>query len=82
MFDRVILLAEGRTIYDGRPQEVRKYFTSQPFSLYVPPFCNLADKLISVASNPRKCFAPEDLIDPATGEETCPLLALEAHCRA
>ena len=25
-FDRVIVLSEGRTIYNGRPADVRKYF--------------------------------------------------------
>lgn len=59
MFDRVILLSEGRTIYNGRPQDVRKYFTQQPFSMEIGRYTNPADKLLTVACCPRKCMAPE-----------------------
>ena len=56
-FDRVIVLSEGRTIYHGKPEDVRKYFSKRDQSTGLPlvgSYCNPADKLISIASHPRK----------------------------
>jgi len=55
-FDRVILLSEGRTIYNGSPKEIRKYFQSPPFNFTIGLYCNPADKLITIAAYPRKCL--------------------------
>ena len=51
-FDRVILLSEGYTIYNGPPSLVQKYF--QGFGLKMNRFVNPADKLSRIASEPKK----------------------------
>ena len=85
-FDRVIVLAEGRTIYSGRPEDVRKYFDGRDQSTGQPligQFCNPADKLISIASFPRKAVpgAMQKKDEDSTKEEVAPLLVLEQRCR-
>jgi len=57
MFDRVIVLSEGRTIFNGKPQDVRNYFATEPFQMVIGLYCNPADKLLTLASYPRKCIA-------------------------
>ena len=77
MFDRVILLSEGRTIYNGRPEDVRTYFEQDPFKLVMGLYSNPADKLLTLAACPRKCISSEkEKID-----ETIPLITLENHAR-
>ena len=51
MFDRVILLSEGYTIYSGPPAKVKSYF--QKFGLSMSRYQNPADKLSQIASEPR-----------------------------
>ena len=77
-FDRVILLSEGRTIYNGCPSEARYFFQSRPFHLEMGLFSNPADKLLTAAYHPRKCVAAD-----ATPEEklTVPLLLMESKAR-
>ena len=59
MFDKVVLLSEGHMVYYGRPADVRSYFDR--YGLVMGLYSNPADKLITVATNPRKCIttAPE-----------------------
>lgn len=50
MFDRVILLSEGHTIYNGPPEKVEQHFKQWGFVM--PVFANPADKLINIATAP------------------------------
>ena len=54
MFDRVIVLSEGYTIYNGPPAEVFNFFT--PLGLTIAKYTNPADKLSIIASAPRKAL--------------------------
>ena len=51
MFDRVILLSEGYTIYNGPPSGVKDYFTN--LGLRMGRFSNPADKMSSIAAVPQ-----------------------------
>jgi len=51
LFDRVILLSEGYTIYNGPPAGVKDYFSS--FGLQMSRYVNPADKLSIIAASPR-----------------------------
>ena len=51
-FDRVILLSEGFTIYNGSPLEVQSFFGQ--FGFKMPKYANPADKLSTIASEPWK----------------------------
>ena len=55
-FDRVIVLSEGRTIYHGAPDEIRTYFESKPFNFTMGLYCNPADKLLTIATHPKRCI--------------------------
>ena len=50
-FDRIILLSEGYTIYNGPPKYVKDYFTQ--FGLKMGRFSNPADKLSNIAAEPK-----------------------------
>jgi ABC-type multidrug transport system ATPase subunit len=50
LFDRVILLSEGFTIYSGPPDKVAAFFSNWGFNM--PKFSNPADKLSKIASAP------------------------------
>ena len=76
MFDRVILLSEGRTIYNGRPQDVRSYFEQEPFNMMMGIYANPADKLLTLASCPRRCISEQECKDKPE-----PLIVLENHAR-
>jgi len=65
----VILLSEGYTIYNGPPSEVKAYF--EQFGLKMNRFCNPADKLSSIASEPR-----------LTLDERTTIVALSDACSA
>lgn len=52
LFDRVILLSEGFTIYNGPPGQVKNYFES--YGLKMGRYSNPADKLSMIAAEPRK----------------------------
>ena len=52
MFDRIILMSEGYMIYNGPPREAGDFFSQ--FGLVLKQNCNPADKLLSIASNPRR----------------------------
>ena len=51
LFDRVILLSEGHTIYNGPPSQVKPYF--EQFGLLMGKNFNPADKLSIIAAMPR-----------------------------
>ena len=51
-FDRIILMSEGRMIYNGPPKEAGNFFSQ--FGLVLKKNCNPADKLCSIACNPRR----------------------------
>ena len=51
LFDRIIVLSEGYTIYNGPPMEVKSYFSQ--FGLQMANYSNPADKLSIIASVPR-----------------------------
>lgn len=50
LFDRVILLSEGYTIYNDSPAKIANYFL--PYGLNMSRFANPADKLSIIASVP------------------------------
>ena len=52
MFDRIILMSEGHQIYNGPPRKAEKFFNQ--FGLVLKNNCNPADKLCSIACNPRR----------------------------
>jgi len=54
MFDRIILLSEGYTIFNGNPKDVQDHFTR--FGLQMGQFENPADKLSKIASDPQSCM--------------------------
>lgn len=56
VFDRVILLSEGYTLYNGPPKQVQTYFAQ--FGLKMTQFSNPADKLSIIASTPRSVLNP------------------------
>ena len=60
MFDKVIVLSEGYTIYQGPPQKVKQYF--EQFGLQMGRFMNPADKLSIIASEPFSLLTKESTI--------------------
>ena len=58
-FDRVILLSEGMTIYNGSPHLIKDYFEEKGFAF--KKFSNLADWLLKVAMDTEK-LCPEQSI--------------------
>ena len=52
LFDRVIVLSEGHTIYNGPPMDVKRYF--EQHGLKMGLYSNPADKLSIIASMPKK----------------------------
>jgi len=50
LFDRVILLSDGFTIFNGPPSEVTTFFSQWGFK--PPRYANPADKLSNIASMP------------------------------
>ena len=52
MFDRIILMSEGYMIYNGPPKQAGQFFTQ--FGLVLKNNCNPADKLCSIACDPRR----------------------------
>ena len=57
LFDRVIVLSEGYTIYEGPPTKVKDYF--EQFGLKMSRYSNPADKLSIIASEPLKILDNE-----------------------
>ena len=51
MFDMVIFLSDGHTIYNGPPEQVASYFIQ--FGLKQLTHTNPADKMSIIAANPR-----------------------------
>ncbi len=51
MFDRVIFLSDGHTIYNGPPEQIAGYF--KQFGLKQLSHTNPADKMSIIAANPR-----------------------------
>ena len=76
MFDRVIVLSEGRNIYHGPPDHIQSYFEQKPFRYAMGLYSNPADKLITIAVHPRRCIAKS-----RNPEEDIPLLILESECK-
>lgn len=66
-FDRVIVLSEGHTIFNGPPAFVKDYFTR--LGLQMSRFSNPADKLSNIASEPRATLKSDVTIDSL--RETC-----------
>jgi len=50
MFDRVILLSEGYTIFNSKPSLVKDHF--RQFGLKMSKFANPADKMSNIAAQP------------------------------
>lgn len=84
-FDRIIVLSEGRTIYNGRPGDVRDYFCGKDSLTGLPlvgHYCNPADKLISIACHPRRAVGGTlDKNGNAAAEAEAPLVVLEQRCK-
>jgi len=51
LFDRVIILSEGYTLYNGPPGEARNHF--KQFGFEMPTYTNPADRLIQLANAPH-----------------------------
>ena len=68
MFDKVIVLSEGYTIYTGPPLEVRPYF--EKFGLKMSNYSNPADKVSIIAAEPR-----------ATLNEEINIISLHQSCK-
>ena len=68
LFDKVLVLAEGRSIYYGRTSDAKKYFEDMGFTC--PPGANVADFLTSVAVHTERRITPgfEDSV-PNTASE-------------
>ena len=66
-FDRVILLSEGYTIYNGPPDRVKSYFSD--LGLKMNRFSNPADKMSNIASEPIATLGSEASILKLS--ETC-----------
>ena len=60
LFDRVIVLSEGYTIYNGPPQDVKSYF--EAYGLQMPKYSNPADKLSIIAHGPKKTLTNDTTI--------------------
>lgn len=60
MFDRIIVLSEGYIIFNGPPKFVKDYF--QGFGLKMGRFSNPADKLSSIASEPKTVLGEQNTI--------------------
>ena len=60
LFDRVILLSEGYTVYNGPPRGVKAYF--EQFGLEMKTYSNPADKLSVIASMPRNVLSKDTTI--------------------
>ena len=58
MFDRIILLSEGQTIYNGLTKDVLSFLQNN-FSLEIEKFQNPCDLLLKLANDPSKVI--EDL---------------------
>ena len=52
LFDRCILLSEGRMLYNGHHQQIQEYFTERGFKS--KKYDNLADWLLRLATNTKK----------------------------
>jgi ABC-type multidrug transport system ATPase subunit len=50
LFDRVMVLSDGFTIFNGPPKHVEEFFSHWGFKM--PRYANPADKLSSIASEP------------------------------
>lgn len=61
LFDRVILLSEGYTIYNGPPLGVRAYFEKN--GLQMSNYSNPADKLSIIASMPKTVLSKDTTIE-------------------
>ena len=67
LFDRVICLSEGRTLYNGRVADIKPYFEGQ-FGLQMPRYTNPSDYLIKLATDTRLVSADlsiEELVQHA-----------------
>lgn len=51
LFDKLLLLAEGRVIFYGANRDVVNYFTTCPYQFYYKPGSNPADYVIAVAGS-------------------------------
>ena len=60
MFDRVIVLSEGYTVYSGPPSMVATYF--EQFGLKMGRYSNPADKLSVIAAEPTSVLTSEATI--------------------
>ena len=58
MFDRIILLSEGYTIYNGPPKLVKEYF--EKYGLTMSRYSNPADKLSIIASEPFRVLESKE----------------------
>ena len=56
-FNRIIMLSEGYTSYNGAPKDIKIYF--EQFGLKMSKFSNPADKLTLIASVPQQILDPD-----------------------
>ena len=73
MFDRVIVLSEGRTIYSGPPMQIRSYF--EQFGLKITKYSNPADKISVIASEPKRLL--NESVNIISLQESCKKNLLE-----
>lgn len=69
MFDQLVLLARGRTVYSGPFAQCQEYFNSIGYAC--PPGFNIADYLVDMTMNAEVERSPmDDLIEAEAGEQT------------
>jgi len=66
MFDRVIFLSEGYTIYNGPPEECGDYMMQ--FGLKKLVHTNVADKMSIIAAQPKTLLSEDMSIKTLSGE--------------
>jgi ABC-type multidrug transport system ATPase subunit len=50
LFDKITLLSDGNTLYDGSPKEVFSFYNK--LDLTIEKYVNPSDELLKLANNP------------------------------
>ncbi|RUS17489.1 hypothetical protein BC937DRAFT_89917 [Endogone sp. FLAS-F59071] len=79
MFDSLLLLAEGRTVYFGPAQQATHYFASIGYP--IPPEYNIADYLIDLTMNKPNTSSPSEP-EPPTSSFSVPFLSRRSNSTA
>ncbi|KAF7714823.1 ABC-2 type transporter [Penicillium ucsense] len=80
LFDRLILLARGRTVYSGPFSKCQQYFDQIGYSC--PPGFNIADYLVDLTMHASETTSYRDDIGPATESHDVPPKTASSSLRA